>query len=484
MRTIWDAFAEQAERTPAAVAIRGAGRDCSYAELAERAGEAGGLIRARAAPGAVVALDASGPGAGAVAFLAAARSGCPVMPLNPQSPPLHRAAVLENGRPALILTETRDGLTAGAAGTAAARGAGAEPAAMRDIAYIMHTSGSTGRPKGVMVSHQALLERLAGLARVPGFGSRDSILAMTALSFDVSVAELLLPLAVGGCLVAAPPAARLDPAIFARFAEEHRPAVIQATPSFWRLALASGWQGLPGSRIWCGGEALTPRLAAGLLPACAELWNLYGPTEATIWACAARVESAEAIGLGAPLPGSGQFLADDRGEPIAAPGEAGEIVLYGAGLAAGYLNQPELTAARFCVRRTPEGRRLCYLTGDRARLGADGTLAFLGRLDGQVKLRGNRIELGELEAVLETHPAVLETAALLRDADRPERAHIAAYVVIDDAFAGGGVTVRDLRGWLAERLPAGVRPGRIFIEPSLPKTTAGKVDRVRLAGRP
>ncbi len=481
MRTIWEAFAEQAERTPAAVAIRAMGRDCSYTELAERADEAGRLIRARAAPGAVVALDASGSRAGAIAFLAAAQSRCPIMPMNPQSPPLHRAAVLENARPALIMTETEDGVTTGPA--AAAPDAGAPPAAMREVAYIMHTSGSTGRPKGVMVSHQALLERLAGLARVPGFRSGDSILAMTALSFDVSVAELLLPLAVGGCLVAAPPTARLDPAIFAGFAGEFKPEVVQATPSFWRLALASGWRGLPGSRVWCGGEALTPSLAAGLLPACAELWNLYGPTEATIWACAARIESAEAICLGAPLPGSGQFLADEHGEPIAVRGKAGEIVLYGAGLADGYLNQPELTAQRFRVRRTPDGPRLCYLTGDRARHSADGTLSFLGRLDSQVKLRGNRIELGELETVLEAHPAVLEAAALLRDADRPERAHIAAYVVVDVARAGGGVTVRELRGWLAERLPAGVRPGRVFIEPSLPKTTAGKVDRVRLAGR-
>lgn len=486
MRTIWEAFAEQVERTPRAVAIRAMGRDCSYLELAEQADEAGRLIRARAAPGAVVALDASGPRAAAVAFLAAARSRCPIMPMNAQSPPLHRAAVLEDARPALIMAETEDGLTADAA--ADARSAGCEPIAIREAAYIIHTSGSTGRPKGVIVSHQALLERLAGLACVPGFRSQDSILAMTALSFDISVAELLLPLATGGCLVAAPPSARLDPEIFARVADEFMPKVIQATPSFWRLALASGWRGLPGSRIWCGGEALTPRLAAGLLPACGELWNLYGPTEATIWASAARIESAEAICLGVPLPGSGQFLADERGEPIVTPGKAGEIVLYGAGLADGYLNQPELTAARFCVRSTPEGPRLCFLTGDRAHYSADGTLVFLGRLDSQVKLRGNRIELGELEAVLEAHPAVLEAVALLRDADRPERTHIAAYVVVDNALPGGGVpgggvTVRELRGWLAERLPAGARPGRIFIEPSLPKTTAGKVDRVRLADR-
>jgi len=347
---------------------------------------------------------------------------------------------------------------------------------MEEIAYVLYTSGSTGRPKGVVVPHDALLERLAGLALTPGFSASDSILAMTSISFDISMAELLLPLFVGGSFVAAPDGTRLDPAMFARVVAEFAPSVVQATPSFYRLALAWGWRGSAHSRLWCGGEALTSSLAAELLPAGAQLWNLYGPTEATIWAAAAHIERAEDVHLGAPLPGTGMYLEDESGRSVAAPGSRGEIMLYGTGLARGYLNEPALTAERFREGITPAGRRLCYRTGDVAMFGQDGQLRFVGRTDSQVKLRGHRIELGELESAAESFPPVLEAAALLRNADQPEQAHIEMFVVTN-----GTVSVRDIRQWLADRVQPAMLPGRISIRPDLPRTTAGKLDRRRLA---
>jgi len=304
---------------------------------------------------------------------------------------------------------------------------------------------------------------------------------MSALSFDISLAEMFLPLTVGGSFVAAPAAARLDPEIFAQVVHAYRPQVIQATPSFWRLALAWGWRGSAqrggtGSRLWCGGEILTPSLARSLLPLCAELWNVYGPTETTLWASAAHVRSADCIDLGRPLRGGTLFLADDDGGLIREPCQPGEILIYGDGLALGYLNRPELTTERFRVCATPVGPRRCYRTGDRAQYRDDGTLQFLGRADDQVKLRGHRIELAELEAVAEEHPAVREAVAVLRHAGDPESAHIAVFVVPD-----GAVTSRQIRSWMADRLPAGMRPGRISVQPALPRTTTGKVDRVCLA---
>jgi D-alanine--poly(phosphoribitol) ligase subunit 1 len=480
MQTVWDAVAGHAARTPAAIAVRGE-RDYTYAELASRASELAATIAGRASPGTIVALEAASPAAGAIAMLAAAQVRCPVLPVSTDSPQARRALVLADARPGLTVREDAgDQFTVTAPDAPAPApdlGGGRD---LRDVAYIIHTSGSTGRPKGVVVPHDALLSRLHGLSLRPGFGAGDSILAMSTLSFDISLAEMFLPLILGGKFVAAPAGARLDPEIFDRVTREHQPDVIQATPSFWRLALAWGWRPSPGSRLWCGGEILTPGLARKLLPGCAQLWNVYGPTETTLWATAGQVTEPGAIGLGAPLVGGGLCLAAPDGTLIREPGRDAEILLYGAGMAYGYLGRPDLTAQQFARHQTPDGPRLCYRTGDMARYAADGRLEFLGRTDGQIKLRGHRIELAELESAAEDHPAVREAVAVLRAAGDPQKAHIALFAV-----AGPDeVTPRELRRWMAERLPPAMVPGRITVEARLPRTTSGKVDRVALAASP
>ncbi len=473
--TIWDAVTVQASRAPGAIASSGE-RNYTYQQFMDRAGALARSLRTHAAPGAFVAVEATTPAAGAMAIIAAAGAGCPILPLTPQTPPVRRAAMLAETMPAALVIQTGPDTFAIEPGGGRDRpeAVGGSPGLL-GIAYVMYTSGSSGRPKGVLVPHQALLERLHALARVPGFGSGDSILAMSTLTFDISLVEMLMPLVTGGSLVAAPPGARLDPEIFDRVVKTHCPRVIQATPSFFRLALAWGWRGA-GSRLWCGGETLTPSLARRLLPLCAQLWNVYGPTEATLWATAAPVTSADAIDLGKPLPGGGLFLAAPDGSIIGEPGQPGEILLYGSGLACGYLNRSELTAQRFTVSQAPDGPRRCYRTGDLAQYSIDGRLEFLGRADSQVKLRGHRIELTELEAVAEEHPAVSEAVAVLRDADNADTAHIALFVVGDPAL-----TPRQVRGWMADRLPAGMRPGSIAIQPELPRTPSGKIDRISLA---
>jgi len=454
---LWHLFTESARRTPTKPAVTGA-QQLTYGELLDRAVTTAETIAPDAPAGSLLALAASGPVAGAVAMLAAARTGTSVLPLNMDSPPLHRQAVLADARPALVLTEAEDGRLVAERIERDAR-------TLPGAAYVMYTSGSTGKPKGVVVPNRALADRLLGLARTPGLAAGESMLAMTALSFDISMAEILLPLVTGGVVVAAPFGCRQDPAIFAAFADATRPDVIQATPSFWRLALAWGWTGSPRSRLWCGGEALTQGLAGELVGRGAELWNLYGPTEATIWATAARIGPGRPVSLGEPLPGTGVCLVD------------GEIAIYGDGLAEGYLDRPELTASRFRRLVTPGGERLCYLTGDRGRLREDGGLEFLGRTDDQIKLRGHRIELGEIESVLEQCPGVSQAAAVVVRPENREPA-IIAYAVTGDA-----VSAADLRRWIAQRLPLVMRPSRIHLVSELPRTTAGKVDRVRLAGR-
>ncbi|MFE9976657.1 AMP-binding protein [Streptomyces hirsutus] len=465
MRTIWDIVQQRAKYAPAAPAAVGERQTYDYQELLERAADLASRIRRHARAGELVAIDVDGPVSGAVCLLAATKAGCPVLPLNKESPPAHQARVWEDARPALVVgaEDECDFMLTPTGGEC--------PTVLRNVAYVMYTSGSTGQPKGVVVSQEALVARLQAMAQVPGLSKGESMVAMTALSFDISLAEMFVPLAVGGAIIAADPSVRMDPETFSSFVKKHEPDVIQATPSFWRLVLAGGWGGAPGSRIWCGGEPLTSPLAAQLLDRSAQLWNLYGPTEATIWASAFRVQQADRIRLGRPLPGSGMCLDTwtDRST------DTGEVLLYGQGLAQEYLADPELTDLRFHMFDTPDGQRRVYRTGDRARQDSDDVLEFLGRSDSQIKLRGHRIELGEVESVLEEHPLISEAMTVIRQHDRPERAYLAAYLVM-----AGGFEERELRAWISERLPASHQPSRLIMVDALPRTVAGKVDRVRL----
>jgi amino acid adenylation domain-containing protein len=477
VRTVWEVADARARSDPAAIAIRGE-RDLSYGDLIRCAGELAGQIQAAAAPGRFVVLEATTPLAAVTGILAAARARCPFVSVSADSPEARRAAMLADVEPALILREAEPGRLA--VEQLASEPARLQRPDMTSVAYVMYTSGSTGRPKGVVVEHEALCARLDGLSRHPGFGAGESILAMTAFSFDPSLVELLLPVFTGGSFVVAPPEARLDPVIFGQVVREYEPSVIQATPSFYRLALACGWEGAANARLWSGGEVLTPSLARSLLPLCGQLWNLYGPTEGTIWASAARITTPESVHLGEPLPGLGLCLEGDDGELVtpARPLHPGEILVYGQNLARGYLHQPDLTARQFRDCRTPDGMMPCYRTGDRAQYGDDGTLRFLGRRDGQIKLRGHRIELGEIESVLEEHPAIGEAVAVVVGTEDPDTAQIVAWLV-----APAEVTPREIRSWLSSRLPARMRPARISIVPALPRTVTGKVDRVSIANQ-
>lgn len=468
--TIWDMVGARVAADPAGLAVGGTA-DLTYARLADLVTNLAARIRAVTPPGSLVALEADAPLTGTLAMLAAARAGCALMPVIGDSPPHHRAMVAADARPTAAIREMRDGgLEVVPVGPGRTDLAG--------IAYVIYTSGSTGRPKGVLVSQAALVGRLAGLAETPGLAAGESMLAMTALSFDISMAEILLPLTVGATVIAAPYGTRLDPAIFGSTVRAYEPSVIQTTPSFLRLAVAAGWTGAAGSRIWCGGEALTGALAHHLVPRCAELWNVYGPTEATIWASAELIRDGNTISLGAALPGSGICLTEFDGAAerlVTQPGREGEILLYGVGLADGYLERAELTAQRFRTGATPDGPATCYYTGDRGRYRPDGSLEFLGRTDTQVKLRGHRLELGEIESVLQRCPGVTEAIVLVRWADQPDRACLVAFVVADET-----ATEQVLRRWVAERLPSVMRPAQIVFSDSLPRTAAGKVDRVLL----
>jgi amino acid adenylation domain-containing protein len=346
-----------------------------------------------------------------------------------------------------------------------------------DPAYMIYTSGSTGRPKGVLVPHRAVVNLLHSMAREPGLRSDDVLLAVTTLSFDIAVLELLLPLSVGAHIVVADHAQAHDPYALRDLLQRSRATVLQATPSTWRMLLESGWSGSPRLRAFIGGEALPADLAARLLPCCAEVWNLYGPTETTVWSTCWRVQPQQPIVIGRPIANTQVWVLDPQGQPCPI-GVPGELHIGGDGVTLGYFQRPDLTAERFIPDpfQPAPGARL-YKTGDLGRWRHDGGLEHLGRLDHQVKIRGYRIELGEIEALLRAQPSV-SASVVTTHAPSADDLRLVAYIVPSPGALRPEPAV--LRQALRTQLPDYMVPQHIVLLEALPLLPNGKLDRSAL----
>ncbi|NAX48429.1 amino acid adenylation domain-containing protein [Photobacterium halotolerans] len=345
-------------------------------------------------------------------------------------------------------------------------------------AYMMFTSGSTGKPKGVVISHQALSTFLcAALARL-NLDAGCHWLLITTIAFDISMLEIFAPLLVGGRLRLTSSEEHKDPhavaAILARYPSVN---TLQATPTFWRMLVNTGWQGQTGLTALTGGEALDRGLAQQLLSRCAVLWNCYGPTEATVWSLMAEVQPDQPVTIGCSLAGYGHLVLDDNDQPVAV-GQEGELCIYGDALSDGYWQRVDLTERQFITRS--DGLRY-YRTGDHVRRLADDSYQYFGRLDGQVKLRGYRIELGEIEARLRGLAAVRDAAVTLEG--EGEQAMLVAYLEQGERSeaTSSEMTRLQLRKALAAHLPGYMIPGRFVWLARLPTTASGKVDRKQLA---
>ncbi|MGE0446839.1 MAG: amino acid adenylation domain-containing protein, partial [Vicinamibacterales bacterium] len=466
---------EQARHTPDAVAVRCGAESWSYRELDERANAVAAALQARGiGKGALVGISAERSLSLMAALLGVLKTGAAYVPLDPAFPAERLAFMAEDA--GLAFTVTDEFL----AGLGRERPALTVEVGPEDPMYVIYTSGSTGRPKGVVLPHRAIANFLASMAREPGFAAADTLLAVTTLSFDIAVLELLLPLVTGGCVVIARRDETTDPQRLMQLLRHEQVTVMQATPATWRLLIAAGWQGDARLKVLCGGEALPRDLSVQLLTRCGELWNMYGPTETAVWSAvhrvsapAGRLEGVEPIGR--PIANTRIYLLDDRGALVPI-GAVGELCVAGAGVALGYWNQPGLTAERFVADPfgTPGSRM--YRTGDRARYQPDGTLEFLGRGDAQIKLRGFRIEPGEIESVLGRHPAVAHCAVVVRGT-ADDRRLVAFYVANDrDAAPEGAV----LREHLRASLPEYMLPSAFVRLDEMPLTPNGKIDRQRL----
>ncbi|HET7462017.1 MAG TPA: amino acid adenylation domain-containing protein, partial [Longimicrobium sp.] len=479
------AVAAQARRTPTAAALAAGAHTLTYAEMDARATALARHLRAHGVGAETrVAVMMERSLELPVALLAVLRAGGAYVPLDPGYPAERLAFILADAGAALLLTHRGLAARLPAAGVpvidldalpADAPGADLPEVPAGALAYVIYTSGSTGTPKGVGIPHGALASHMAWMGRALPLAPADRVLQKTPVSFDASVWEFWAPLMAGATLVMAEPGGHQDPAYLVRAVREEGITILQLVPSMLGAVLEEAELSRCATlrRVLCGGEALPAELASRLHATLrVEVVNLYGPTEATIqsvWHVVGAGAGA-VVPIGRPVDSMRAVVVDRNLRPVP-PGVAGELLLGGAQLARGYLGRPALTAAAFVpdpFGAAPGGR--LYRTGDRARWRADGTLEYLGRTDHQVKLRGFRIEPGEVEAALRAHPSVRDAAVLVRQ-DAPGDRRLVAYAAGDELDAGA------LRDHLRARLPEHMVPQAVVVLDRFPLTPNGKLDR-------
>ncbi|WP_345983919.1 amino acid adenylation domain-containing protein [Streptomyces sp. DSS69] len=487
--TLHGLFEAQAAATPDAVAVADEDGTLGYGELDRRAEAVADALRARGAgPGTVTGVCLERSRGLLVALLGVLKAGSAYLPLEPDLPAERRRYMLSDSGARVVLTDTGagpDGVPEEVAVVPLARGgmlpdgAPALPGGSSgpdDAAYVIYTSGSTGRPKGVLVEHRAIVNRLHWMQREFGLDATDRVLQKTPMGFDVSVWEFFWPVITGATLVMARPGGHRDPAYLARTIAERSITTLHFVPSMLRAFLAGPVPALPSvRRVVCSGEALPGDLVTasverlGIAP-----HNLYGPTEAAVDVTHAPCVPGQRVTIGRPIANTRTYIVDAALRPVPV-GVPGELLLGGVQLARGYPGRPALTADRFVpdpFGGEPGGR--LYRTGDLARHLPDGTIDYLGRMDHQVKIRGQRIELGEIEAVLHEHPSVTAAAVTVHDG------RLVAHLVGHPSPEGGAPDTDAVRTWLRERLPDAMVPGDWTVLDALPLTASGKTDRKAL----
>ncbi|MEU4298932.1 non-ribosomal peptide synthase/polyketide synthase [Kitasatospora aureofaciens] len=470
-------FARQVRALPDAVAVVAGGSELTYRELDLRSNRlARALVRQGVRPETPVAVLLERSAELVVAILAIIKAGGAYVPLDSRFPSSRIDLILRESGAALVLTrEVLTALTQSEPDSSAVE----VPCDPGQLAYIMYTSGSTGRPKGVAVTHRDVV----GHALTPEWrgGGHERVLMHSPTAFDLSTYELWVPLLGGGRIVVAPPE-QLDLDLLQHTVTTHGVTGLWLTAGLFRLVAEERPGLLAGVReVWTGGDVVSPAAAARVLAACPgiEVVNGYGPTEATTLATCHPVRTlsanAASVPIGGPMANMRAYVLDDHLRPVPT-GLVGELYLAGTGVARGYQGRPGLTAERFTADPYgPSGSRM-YRTGDLAWWRPDGALEFAGRADHQVKLRGLRIEPGEIEAVLAGCPGVAQAAVVARE-DRPGDKRLVAYLV---PTSEGAPEPAELSGRLRRELPDYMVPAAFVTLDALPLTANGKLDRAAL----
>ena len=488
-------FEEQVERTPDNIAVVFGHQQLTYAQLNARANQVAYHLQSLGVgPDVPVAICIERCPEMVVGLLGILKAGGAFVPLDPAYPKERLAFMLEDARAPVLLTQARIAASMPAhrahvlcldSGGEAVGGESEENPVSRStaghLAYVIYTSGSTGQPKGVMIEHRSLVNYLCWV----GEGLLGDALAhvplTTKLTFDMCLKQLFPSLLRGERVWMLPEEVTAEPAALLSALGARTGVGLNCVPSLWKAmlhAIHSGQAACPNESLaylLFGGEQLSQDLVDSSLTALPNLriWNIYGPTEATANACVATIRSEDAVTIGRPIDNTQIYILDSSLQPVPI-GVKGELYIGGAGLARGYLNQPDWTAEKFIPHpfSTEPGARL-YKTGDLARYLPDGRIEFLGRTDYQVKIRGFRIELGELEAVLREHPAVREAVVLAQE-DASGEKRLVAYVV---AERESRPAANDLRSFLRQKLPEYMVPSALVLLDALPLMFNGKMDR-------
>ncbi|GEM_PF-1170817 len=497
-QTVVELFEQRAARTPDQVALVYRGQQMTYREVQQQVDALARRLReAGVEPEQPVGVLLERSFGMVIGILAILKAGGAYVPLDPNDPTDRAAYCLEASRARCIVTNSRwmqrvpfDGawINLEHVHTAEPNGQArhdAEPSATglasvsepHHLAYVLFTSGSTGRPKGVMIEHRSLTNILLSLQERYPLGAGDAYLLKTSYTFDVSITELFGWIVGDGRLVILEPGAEKEPELILSEVKAQQITHINFVPSMLQsFVLHVGrLQELSGLKyMFVAGEAFPAKLAEDVRQALpqVQLENIYGPTEVTIYATAYSLNNLllTAVPIGKPLANTRAYIVD-RNMEIQPPGVPGELCIAGSGLARGYMNRPELTAASFVPSLWNEQERL-YRTGDMVRLRADGELSYEGRIDLQVKIRGFRIELDEIRTQLSSHDAVQEAAVIARKDERSGHVELVAYILcrqpVDEA---------EIRAFLSGRLPAYMVPACLVQLDQFPLTPSGKLDR-------
>ncbi len=430
-----------------------------------------------------------------VVLLAILQAGAAYLPLDPDFPAERLRYMVDDAQVTLIITNSQ--LQAGIGYPAdklqlldalldSGAAASWRPPAItaETLAYVLYTSGSTGQPKGIAIRHAAVTNLLSDLGNAMALSPGQHFLALTTISFDISVLELFMPLMRGATVHLASRLQAIDPGWLADYIPRAGIDFMQATPATYEMLLTAGWPGHSRLAVLCGGESLRAELAERLISCCAEVWNLYGPTETTIWSTAEKITVDAQLrikngscSIGRPVANTRVFIVDPHGQPCPL-GIAGELWIGGDGVAAGYLNRPELNAEKFVA--APDGQGLVFRTGDRALLDKEGHLYHLGRFDHQIKIRGYRIEAGEIETALNRLPGIRQSLVMALPDLQTNQNQLVAWIQPEDPQADESTLGSFCRKQLAATLPDYMLPDAWVVLRNMPLTPNGKIDRKAL----
>ncbi|MFE0846800.1 non-ribosomal peptide synthetase [Streptomyces rochei] len=490
--TLMELFREQARTRPDALAVVDEHRALTYREVAALSAQlAHRLRRLGLTAEQVVGISLERSADMVVGLLGVLQAGCAFVPLDPHWPAARRAVVVEDARVAVQLNargERPEGEPAAVAVDLADWGHGTLPAEAPDItvpgdalAYVIFTSGSTGRPKGAMIRHEAISERLLWqVHEILGFGPDDASLFKAPLSFDISVNEIFLPLVCGGRLVVLRPGGERDPHHLLGVITEQRVTFTYLVSSMLDVLLEiAGDSGRLDSlrHVWCGGEVLTPELYERFRTRLdIPMYHGYGPAETTIGVSHVIYRGAAerlSTSIGRANPNTQLYVLDDELRPVPV-GVGGELYVGGFLLGRGYVNAPGLTASRFVANPFADDGSRLYRTGDLARFTPDGSLDFLGRADNQIKIRGMRLEIEDVEVDLAEHPGVRHTCVVAKK-NAAGGTYLVGYVI--PAAGHDALRAADVKAWAGEHMVEYMVPAHIVVLDAFPLTANGKLDR-------